>query len=441
MPSGADLEYLRKLNAAGVSNAAASGYDGARLEQLALERSLDFGGPAYAGISAWAWDDFIHDQGMSLSSVGRFASGQSLSVYSTGNPNDLVLSNKGLRLQGPGAASYVWALAPEAPESIFVEVEWENAGGAGADTAIAVAVSSKTDGTIIEGFKRGVHLSVSPTGWNLGYFDSADTYQIYATGTYSLIPSNMKVRTGMKRIASDRVLVFLPDGTSQVVRHWAIRRWGKGFGIEHFKPADTARNAIFSGLDVHNPQVRPIAARVPPSVALCGLPGAIPTSQAAVAITTGTTQYVPFHVADDVTITSAVAEVTTASTAGGVVSLGIYAADEFWKPKDLVLDLGTQPVDSTGVKTWVVGTPPNLPAGRYLLAQRVSADATLRSISYGLREIASIWAFYTTSPFAKHLKKTEAYAATWPVDGSAWDAVGVSTQPGWVAAAQLTWAS
>lgn len=49
MPSGADLEYAQKLNSAGISPSAAAGYDGARLEQLALEGSVNFSSPSYAG--------------------------------------------------------------------------------------------------------------------------------------------------------------------------------------------------------------------------------------------------------------------------------------------------------------------------------------------------------------------------------------------------------
>jgi hypothetical protein len=75
--------------------------------------------------------------------------------------------------------------------------------------------------------------------------------------------------------------------------------------------------------------------------------------------------------------------VTIATSAGGLLRLGIYKAGAGWQPGALVLDAGDVAVDSTGVKAITINQA--LPAGRYLLAtnSRIAGSLSLASFNGG----------------------------------------------------------
>jgi hypothetical protein len=87
----------------------------------------------------------------------------------------------------------------------------------------------------------------------------------------------------------------------------------------------------------------------------------------------------PCIVEKKIVVTDAVAYIQSAATASATNRLAIYKADSSWQPTDLVSDLGTIAVDSTGKKT-ITGLSVTLEAGNYLL--RVHSDASATQPTY-----------------------------------------------------------
>ena len=100
-----------------------------------------------------------------------------------------------------------------------------------------------------------------------------------------------------------------------------------------------------------------------------------------VAVNPGYANLVPFPVSSlmPVTFNGIAVRVDTAAAAGATARLGIYAADAAGKASALVLDAGTIPIDSTGLKSVTISQALN-PA-LYYISVAVSANATFEQIT------------------------------------------------------------
>ena len=118
-------------------------------------------------------------------------------------------------------------------------------------------------------------------------------------------------------------------------------------------------------LDALSADVAP-AFIAPSGVKAYGIPGLRPTGQGTATQSQGRLYYEPWFLETTATLDRLAVEVTTGSSAGALLRMGIYNADTSWVPTTLVVDAGTVAVDSTGIQAATINV--TLPAGRYVCA-------------------------------------------------------------------------
>lgn len=155
------------------------------------------------------------------------------------------------------------------------------------------------------------------------------------------------------------------------------------------------------------------------------IPGVIPTSQSTGSVAVNVDSYMPFLVETTITLDRLAGEVTTAGAAGKVARFGIYNADTDWQPTTLVLDAGTVPVDTTGVKTITINQ--QLTPGRYLFVINTDGSPSFRIIRGLLTR--GIFSGMGTSPFTDSMTVVRTYAA-FPSTGTPWDTALAGNQGG-----------
>jgi len=109
------------------------------------------------------------------------------------------------------------------------------------------------------------------------------------------------------------------------------------------------------------------------------IPGVVTMAVVNQALAASQVRYMPCRVEKQITVTAARAYVQSAATASATNRLSIYEADSSWQPTDLVSDLGTIAVDSTGIKS-ITSLSVTLAPGNYLL--RVHSDASATPPTY-----------------------------------------------------------
>jgi lysophospholipase L1-like esterase len=170
-----------------------------------------------------------------------------------------------------------------------------------------------------------------------------------------------------------------------------------------------------------------------------GIPGAIHAAVSVPAVVTAFNYYVPFGNVETISLTKAVTEVTTASSAGGKASLALYTASPDLQPVSLVVDFGEVTIDTTGVKTWTLSSPVGLTRGRYLMLFRISANASFRALYYSCPGIPPALLALGANPYTKNYYIAAAYTSTAPATAPAHTGHNTSNTAGFEAYATLGW--
>lgn len=391
------------------------------------------------------WDDFSRADGqLSASDSGKLPSGQTwqLGFASPAVSADLQIVSNALRLQAAGA-SYLWTTGSTPPSGATIEFSYDEGSTPNATVGL---IFSKLTGPAVSGATgvatNSVHCSFGPENWSVGIFNGV-SLSIISNGTYTSIADGTRKRASVRRIGPDRLEVNTPDGVTRVIRDRRIPQWwGSTVLIEHYQPSATfatdARPVIL-GYWVHQPTARAMPLDLPVGgVAVGGIPGGIPFVSGAVAFTADITRYTPMEVTDPITITNAYCEVTTVSTAGGLMRAAIFEADESWQPKQLLLDLGTKVTDALAVQGWT-GLSLGLSRGRYLLGWRCSAAVSCRYVGYSTPGAGGIRASTMgATPFAQALQVSQAFGA-FADPGTAWNTAAAAGNTGWITPVLLTW--
>lgn len=102
----------------------------------------------------------------------------------------------------------------------------------------------------------------------------------------------------------------------------------------------------------------------------------------------GQSYTLPFDVETPTSFSGAAINVTTAGAAGAVFRAAVYASGSDGMPGDLMLDLGTVDISTTGVKTWTFGTPLTVQPDRLWLTGCWQGTATTVPVVTGFSGLA-----------------------------------------------------
>lgn len=144
------------------------------------------------------------------------------------------------------------------------------------------------------------------------------------------------------------------------------------------------------------------------------LPGVIPVSAAALALTVSRTYYMPILVETETAVTAINANVTSQGAGGTEARVGIYEADADWQPGALVVE-GMIAIDSTGEKT--VAVTETLAPGRYLLAINANGSASFQMIR---GNVAGLISNDITAPMVSAIYVPAVGLAALPDPGTVW---------------------
>lgn len=135
-----------------------------------------------------------------------------------------------------------------------------------------------------------------------------------------------------------------------------------------------------------------------------------------IALTVDRVWYQPLVVVTDVILANLFVDVQIAAGGGLLARLGIYRANKNWQPTELVIDIGTIPID--GVTVVSIAVTEILGPGRYLIALTANGTATMGA--YRAMSEFGILRTLGGSPILRALSVGRAYAAL-PDPGEAWD--------------------
>lgn len=197
-------------------------------------------------------------------------------------------------------------------------------------------------------------------------------------------------------------LVYVNDGNSN---QWV--EVGGGVG-----PQGATGTNVFS--------IHPIASTGGTANPLWSVPGIVTRGAATQSIFNGTQNYFPCIFSSNTTVRGAQVYVSTASNATADMRIGLYTANEYWQPVNLVSDFGTVAIGTTGTKT-ITGLSVAVTAGPHLLTCISSGAAGNPALS-GL--MGDPW-----TGTASRIQNTTPYGAVWRVSRT-YAAFG-ATAPAW----------
>lgn len=144
-------------------------------------------------------------------------------------------------------------------------------------------------------------------------------------------------------------------------------------------------------------------------------------------MTANALHYQPGYAAKSITLSAIKFEVFVAATAGKVMRVGLYVADDDWQPTTLIVDSGDIAADSTGVKTYT--TSAVVPAGRILAVVHSDGAPQLRicGIPNWGQVRGDLFGGGGNLAHVGWLTKTSVTYAALPSSGTAWTTVDSSS--------------